>query len=172
MDRRQKRRILIFLLVPILAAILFLTDDPVIRIITVILIVVYVAFIIFLRDSVKFEERFSSLPDESLSEHVPATNFPLEESFEIVSKNKNIEIITSENYSPEYRVSRTSLKPPDLKEKFEEIANEAYPPEMGHDGQFTFVLEKMLTLIKDAYGAHTAIFFWYNRKKEKLHKDI
>ena len=67
MDRRQKRRILIFLLVPILAAILFLTDDPVIRIITVILIVVYVAFIIFLRDSVKFEERFSSLPDESLS---------------------------------------------------------------------------------------------------------
>ena len=26
----------------------------------------------------------------------------------------------------------------------------------------------MLTVIKDAYSAHTAIFFWYNKKKEKL----
>ena len=39
---------------------------------------------------------------------------------------------------------------------------------MGHDGQFGFVLEKMLTVIKEAYSANTAIFFWYNKKKEKL----
>ena len=26
----------------------------------------------------------------------------------------------------------------------------------------------MLTVIKEAYSAHTAIFFWYNKKKEKL----
>ncbi len=169
MDRRQKRRILIFLLVPILAAILFLTDDPVIRIITVILMVVYVAFIIFLRDSLKFEERFSSPPLDDVSrEDTVTTNSPLEESFSIISKNKNLEVITADNYSPEHRVSKTSFKPPDLKEKFEEIANEALPPGMGHDGQFTFVLEKILTLIKDAYGAHTSIFFWYNKKKEKL----
>jgi diguanylate cyclase (GGDEF)-like protein len=30
------------------------------------------------------------------------------------------------------------------------------------------VLEKILTVIKEAYSAHTAIFFWYNKQKEKL----
>ncbi|MEJ1644095.1 hypothetical protein SMA60_28145, partial [Escherichia coli] len=55
-----------------------------------------------------------------------------------------------------------------LKERFEEIATELPPAEIGNDGQFAFALEKILTVIKDAYSAHTAIFFWYNKKKEKL----
>ena len=50
-----------------------------------------------------------------------------DESFEIISKNKNLEIITAENYTPEFKISKTTLKPPDLKERFEEIANEAFP---------------------------------------------
>ena len=75
---------------------------------------------------------------------------------------------TSDNYYPEFKAPKTTLIPPDLRERFEEIANESLPPEIGHDGQFTFALEKMLTVIKDAYSAHTAVFFWYNKKKEKL----
>jgi diguanylate cyclase (GGDEF)-like protein len=63
---------------------------------------------------------------------------------------------------------KTTLIPPDLRERFEEIANESLPAEIGQDGQFAFALEKILTVIKDAYSAHTAIFFWYNKKKEKL----
>jgi diguanylate cyclase (GGDEF)-like protein len=90
------------------------------------------------------------------------------ESFEIVSRTKNIEVITADNYNPEFRLPKTTLRPPDLKERFEEIANEALPQEIGNDGQFTFVLEKMLAVIKEAYSANTAIFFWYNKKKEKL----
>ena len=92
----------------------------------------------------------------------------LGDSFQIISKNKNLEVITSETYSPDFRVPKTTLKPPDLKERFEEIANESLPEEVGHNGQFAFVLEKMLTVIKEAYQANTAIFFWYNKKKEKL----
>ncbi|MHB8336337.1 MAG: sensor domain-containing diguanylate cyclase [Ignavibacteriaceae bacterium] len=42
------------------------------------------------------------------------------------------------------------------------------PDGIGHDGQFTFVLEKILTVIKEAFHANTSIFFWYNKKKEKL----
>ncbi len=170
MDRRQKRRILIFLFVPLLAAVLLFTDELIIRIITIALIVIYVAFIIFLRDSIKFEGPYVSqdLSDEEPepSDETSTSNF--DESFEIISKNKNLEIITAENYTPELRLSKTTLKPPDLKERFEEIANESLPQEIGHDGQFTFVLEKMLAVIKEAYSAHTAVFFWYNKKKEKL----
>jgi diguanylate cyclase (GGDEF)-like protein len=170
MDRRQKKRILIFSLVPVLAAILFLTDDPVIRFITIAVIIIYVAFIIFLRDSIRFDKSFSSLDNEDDDEVPDVPGEPrhdFEESFKIISGNKP-EIITADNYIPEYNASKTTIKPSDLKERFEEIANEALPEEVGHDGQFGFVLEKMLTVIKEAYSANTAIFFWYNKKKEKL----
>ncbi len=168
MDRRQKKRILIFSLVPVLAAVLFLTDDPIIRLITIAVIIIYVAFIIFLRDSIRFDKSFSSLDSEEDLPDVPSEpRADIEESFKIISGNKP-EIITADNYVPEYSTAKTTLKPPDLKERFEEIANEALPEEVGHDGQFGFVLEKMLTVIKEAYSANTAIFFWYNKKKDKL----
>jgi len=53
--RKQRRRFLIFLVVPILAAVLLWADDMTIRIIALALIIIYVAFIIFLRDSLKFQ---------------------------------------------------------------------------------------------------------------------
>jgi len=168
MDRRQKKRILIFLLVPVLAAILFITDDLLIRVITIILIVIYVAFIIFLRDSVRFQGGYSISEEDEDQESLSASPSENEEFFKIVSKTKDVEVITDETYTPDFSHTKTTLKPPDLKEKFEEIAYEQLPKGVGHDEQFTFVLEKMLTVIKEAYNGHTAIFFWYNKKKEKL----
>ncbi len=170
MDKRQKRRLLIFLVVPLLAGILFITDDLITRIIIISLILIYVAFIIFLRDSIHFDNYFSKdvIEDDFEDKSDSELNKHYDDSFEIVSKNKTVDVITAENYSPAYRHTKTTLKPPNLKEKFEEIANEKLPEEVGHDGQFTFVLEKMLTVIKESYNAYTAIFFWYNKKKEKL----
>ncbi|MCJ7554367.1 MAG: diguanylate cyclase, partial [Ignavibacteriaceae bacterium] len=169
MNRRQRKRILIFLLIPLLAGILFITDDLVIRVITIILMIIYVAFIIFLRDSIRFDGRYSiSEEDEDIDDQFSAPSSDVDESFKIISKSKNVDVITADNYQPEFKLSKTTLKPPDLKEKFEEIANESLPPELGHNGQFGFVLEKILTVIKEAYGAHTALFFWYNKRKEKL----
>lgn len=170
MDRRQKKRVLIFLIVPVLAIILFLTDDLFIRVIAIALLIIYVAFIIFLRDSVRFDGRYSINEKEENDDDLLATH-PVEhdESFKIISKNSRVEVITAENYTPELLKSpKTTLIPPDLRERFEEIANESLPAEIGQDGQFAFALEKILTVIKDAYSAHTAIFFWYNKKKEKL----
>ena len=168
MDRRQKKRILIFLLVPVLAAFLFLTDDLLIRVIIITLIVIYVAFIIFLRDSVRFQGGYSisEEKDENIQQYTEGKS-DFEESFKIVSKSKDVEIASDGSLVPDL-TSKITLKPPDLKEKFEEIANEQIPKGVGQDEQFAFVLEKILTVIKEAYDAHTAIFFWYNKKKEKL----
>jgi hypothetical protein len=132
------------------------------------LILIYVAFIIFLRDSIHLDSYFSKdiIGGELEDKIEPELNRNYDDSFEIVSKNKNVEVITAENYSPAYRHTKTTLKPHDFKEKFEEIANEKLPEEVGHDGQFTFVLEKMLTVIKESYNAYTAIFFWYNKRKK------
>ena len=170
MDRRQKKRILIFLVVPLLAVFLFLTDDLIARVVIIALIVIYVAFIIFLRDTLRFSSSYSDdIPLEEISDEENIQHVEhIDESFEIISKNKDIEIITAENYTPERSHAKTTLKPPNLKEKFEEIANESLPAELGYGGQFSFVLEKMLTVIKEAYVANTAIFFWYNKQKEKL----
>jgi diguanylate cyclase (GGDEF)-like protein len=167
MDRRQKKRLIIFLFVPLLAVILFVTDDLTIRVITLAVIIIYVAFIIFSRDTSHFDKNFLNKNEDDLTEPVgDQENF--NESFEIVSRTKNIEVITADNYTPDFRLSKTTLKPPDLKERFEEIANESLPQGIGNDGQFTFVLEKMLAVIKEAFEANSAIFFWYNKKKEKL----
>jgi len=168
MDRRQKKRILIFLLVPVLATIIFITDDLLIRVITIILIVIYVAFIIFLRDSVRLQGGYSISEEDNKFDDQPAPPLEFEDSFKIISKTKDVEVIDDESYTPDYSHSRVTLKPPDLKQKFEEIAYEELPEGVGHDEQFSFVLDKMLTVIKEAYNAHTAIFFWYNEKKEKL----
>ena len=167
MDRIQRKRILIFLIVPILAVSLFLTDDIVFRIIAATLIVVYVAFIIFLRDSSKYNPSFTETINELTPTETKLTP-DLNESFEIVSKPEKIEVITQDNYRPEFRASRTDLKPHDLKERYEEIAREEVPKGIGHDGQFSFALEKMLTVLKEAYSAHTVIFFWYNKEDDKL----
>ncbi|WP_337865461.1 GAF domain-containing protein [Ignavibacterium sp.] len=170
MNKRQRKRLLIFLIVPVLAAILFFTDDLLIRVITIALMVIYIAFIIFLRDSIRFDGKFSIESSDDLeSEYIPSPVSETEESFKIISKNKDINVITADNYKPNFvRSSDTKLKPPDLREKFEEIAKEELPAEIGNDGKFAFALEKVLAVIKDAYSAHSALFFWYNRKKEKL----
>ncbi|GMR24733.1 MAG: sensor domain-containing diguanylate cyclase [Ignavibacteria bacterium] len=169
MDHRQKKRILIFLLVPVLAGILFITDDLLIRVITIILIIIYVAFIIFLRDSVRFQGGYSISEDEDDKlEKYSSPSADHDESFKIISRKDGTDVPADETYSPDFTFEKTTLKPHDLKERFEEIAYEQLPKGVGHDEQFSFVLEKMLTVVKEAYDANTAIFFWYNKNKEKL----
>jgi diguanylate cyclase (GGDEF)-like protein len=168
MDRRQKKRLFIFLFVPLLAVVAFFTDDLTLRIIALSLIIIFFAFIIFFRDTSRFDKRFlhHNHEEDETEPAVESENF--DESFKIVSPVKNIEVITADNFNPNFKLPKTSLKPPDLKEKFEEIVNESIPEGIGNDGQFAFVLEKMLAVIKEAYSANSAIFFWYNKKKEKL----
>ena len=169
LDKRQRKRILIFLVIPILASGLFLSDDLFIRLVILGLLIIYVAFIIFLRDSVRFSGGYSiSDAEESISEPASTATSDHEESFKIVSKNRNVDVITDETYRPEYGVSKTTLKPHDLKERFDEIAKETLPPGTGHDEQFGFVIERMLTVMTELYNAHSAIYFWHNNKKEKL----
>ncbi len=169
LDKRQRKRILIFLVIPVLAAGLFFSDDLTIRLIIIGLIVVYVAFIIFLRDSVRFSGGYSiSETVDAVTESASTPRSEMEESFKIVSKNRKVDVITDENYKPEYGVSKTTLKPHDLKERFDEIVKETLPPGTGHDEQFGFVIERMLTVMAELYNAHSVIYFWHNKKKEKL----
>ncbi|MBU0559820.1 MAG: GAF domain-containing protein [Bacteroidetes bacterium] len=169
---RNRKRVLIFLLVPILVSIPFFTDDIILKIISSLLLLLYVGFIIFLRDSLRLPN-FSSTEKE-IEEYSQQSGNEIHESddgegFEFVSPNKSLEVLSASDFSSiTPRKPKTSFIPSDLKENFEKIASEKPPANISHDEQFAFILEKILTVIKEAYLAHTSIFFWYNKRKNLL----
>ena len=172
-----KKRIFIFIFIPILIVIPFITDDLMLRIIASLVLVIYVAFIIFLRDSITknaFDEEVESRPDlfEDEKEPLrPTEKFDTDsgEDFKIISPTKNIEVITAENFGPSISQGRKDFfKPPDFKKNFEKIVLEELPEDVNQDEQFGFVLEKILSVVKDSFMAHTAAFFWYNKNRKRL----
>ena len=54
-SNKKRKRFLIFLFIPVLIVIPFITDDLLLRIISALILVIYAAFIIFLRDTNKSE---------------------------------------------------------------------------------------------------------------------
>lgn len=177
---RNKKRLLIFAVVPILLSIFFFVDDIILKSIAFVITLVYVGFIIFLRDSVSDVIPFgdkTTQSDEPEDETDGARNrfsnsgYDTDdgEEFKIVSQHKNLDVITADTYTPDSHQNRKSyFKPPDLKENFDKIATEELPANINQNEQFGFVLERLLNVIKDAFMAHTALFFWYNKKKNRL----
>ncbi len=174
LSNRNRKRILIFLIVPVLITIFFFTEDLVLKIITAVILLIYVGFIIFLRDSIKMEGSFpytdSSKNDESIAEEEDIAYETDEgEGFKIISGSKDLDVITSDTFNPSVKYRPKNIfKPPDLKENFDKIATEELPSDVNHDEQFAFVLAKILTVIKEAYLAHSSVYFWYNKSKERL----
>lgn len=172
---RNKKRILIFLIIPLLAIIPLISDNLVIKSISAAILIIYVAFIIFLRDSVRISDILESdvpddIPDESnVSEEKENFDTDLGESIKIISKKTNADLITSQNYVPKIKTGLGSeISSENLKEQFEKIVSEELPSDVNSDEQFVFVLEKILNVIKDAYLAHSVVFFWYNENSQEL----
>lgn len=111
MDKRQKKRLLIFLLVPVLATLLFISDDLLLRVIIIAVIIIYVAFIIFLRDSVRLDGKYSINEESDFDSeyNIPAAS-DQDGSFKIITKtNTEAEIITASNYAPEFKRTKQLL---------------------------------------------------------------
>lgn len=168
MNKRQRNRIITFLLVPIIASLSFITDDTLTRILLFFLLLIYVGFIIFLRDSLRIDRKFTL--DELDDVDIPTGSPGIEDDsdFVVISKNKNIETIKSPIQRSTNHKFTERLKPPDLKDRFDEIANEPISPELDSGGKFSFALEKVLYVINDAFNAYSVVFFWYDKKSQKL----
>ncbi len=173
---RNRKRIIIFLIIPLLAAVPFFTVYFILRLISAIVLVVYSAFIIFLRDSSrmddKFDEAFSQtndIEDDEYEERV--LDVDEGDDFKIISPNKNIEVIKSADYyagASNQTQGSNFFKSPELKIEFNKIATEKIPDDVGNDQYFGFALEKLLQVLKDAFDVHSALFFWYNPKTKKV----
>ncbi len=171
---RIKKRILIFLLIPILMVIPFITDDLELRVIAALILIIYVGFIIFLRDSRNAGEPFNNNLDSGVDKNIQPNKdkefkTDEDEEFKIISNNKNVEILTADAaFKPGKPTGQDFYKPPDLKKNYIKIANEKFPDNVGQDEQFGFVLEKILYVAKEAFLAHSSIFFWYNQAKKRF----
>lgn len=171
-DEKYKKRLLTFALIPILLIIPFLTDDVILRVISAIILIIYAAFIIFLRDSNKTEKSLQQT-EYKLDEPTILRQNTIEPDFgeeiKILGNTKEIEILTADDLRSTFnKRGKDLLKPPDLKQNYDNIVNEELPADINQDEQFGFVLEKILNVVKDAYMAHTAAFFWYNQKRKRL----
>jgi diguanylate cyclase (GGDEF)-like protein len=174
---RNKKRILIFSIIPLLAAVPFFTEDFILRLISAIILVVYSAFIIFLRDSSRVNSGFDETlaPDENDLQNYTAPEREIDlddgEDFKIVSPNKKIEVLKSSEFTSSANatsVGNNIFNHPDVKIEFDKIATEKIPEDISDDQHFGFALEKILQVVKDAFLAHSALFFWYNPKTQKL----
>lgn len=168
-----KKRIFIFLFIPILIAIPFFTEDLILRIIAGLVLLTYSGFIIFLRDSMQSDSFDQSYQPDLFEEQETSKKDSYEtdagEDFKIISHVKNIEIITAENFgSVVNRDKQDFFKPADFKTNFDKIVHEELPDDVNQDEQFGFVLEKILSVVKDSYMAHTTAFFWYNKNRKRL----
>jgi diguanylate cyclase (GGDEF)-like protein len=173
---RNRKRVLIFSIIPLLAAVPFFTEDFILRLISAIILVVYSAFIIFLRDSSRANEKIAIklAPNETDYPNYKTPERKVEvddgEEFKIISSNKKVEVVSSAEYSG----NKTSFPSddistdPDVKIEYIRIATEKIPDDISDDQHFGFALEKILQVVKDAFLAHSALFFWYNPKTNKL----
>lgn len=172
---KNKKRILTFLIIPVLIAIPFFTEDLLFKIIAGVILIIYAGFIIFLRDTNRTESKYSSI-DEFDEEFETATKDDKNklttntgEEFTIISPNKNIEVITADSLSSSFvKGNKELFKPPDFKSNFDKIVHEEIPKDVNYDEEFGFVLEKILSVVKDAFMAHTTAFFWYNKNRKRL----
>ena len=174
MQKSQKKRILIFLIFPILLVVFFEVDNLIVKILIGLAMLGYAGLLIFLRSPLggKDDEiAEDALRDNPIDSETGETAHPHSEdpdgSFTIIRAPKD-DIITDENFIVTNKYNYTEPIPADLKVRFEEIANESIPPELDEGGAFTFVLEKILSILKESFSAHSAIFFWYLKKKNKL----
>lgn len=175
LTEKYKKRVLIFVFIPVLLAITFLTDDFLLRIIAALILAIYAGFIIFLRDSGKNTGNKGTVEDDnknydSNADYDYQKVIPDEgEEFKIISPNKNLEVITADDFTPSItKNNREFFKPPDFRQNFDKIIHEELPKDVNHDEQFGFVLEKILSVVKDSFMAHTAAFFWFNKNRRRL----
>ncbi len=174
LSEKYRKRLLTFIFIPILIALLLLTDDFLIKILIGLILIIYAAFIIFLRDSAKpdisTENDFPQIEKEEYEEsNLEKYRSEKEKDFHIISPNKNIEVITADSFlSSMHKSNKEFFKPPNFKENFEKIVHEELPKGVSQDEEFGFVLEKILSVIKDSFMAHTAAFFWYNKNRRRL----
>lgn len=197
LNSKIKKRFWTFLLFPVFSLLTLLTDDITIRIIASCIIIVLAGVVIFFRESLKDEDETDEIMPEPLVEPVitrptikrnSELKTDIGEGIVIVKKkgessvDEEVSDLSKESVQEETLSEESTkvsdkivvlddkkfFKPRDFKKRYEDIALQDMPRSISDDEQFGFVLEIILQIIKEIFGAHTALFYWYNKSKGRL----
>lgn len=113
----------------------------------------------------------SSKVENSIKENTaPDTDLDkLDEGFKIVGRG-TAKVLTDHNIGSigNRQGSTSSADSDEYIQKFKNLATEAFPDELAAKQQLSFLIEKLLIIVRELFSAHTAIFFWYDKKKSTL----
>lgn len=91
----------------------------------------------------------------------------VDEGFAIVGKSSRV--LTESNISSiGNKISSPGDDPEQSLEKFRNLATEEFPLDVGANQQLSFLLERILIIVRELFSAHTAIYFWYDKRKSTL----
>lgn len=157
------KRIITFVILLIFLAGAYLIKIPVLKILFLGISILIISFIIFSKNGDKSYQLKDETEDDSVEEEDNTTEKNTENS---IPENR---ILTDYDIQEKTKISKiTQFSPRDLNEQYKKIVLEPIPNSASIEGQFNFILEKILDVIKHVFLAHSAIFFWYRKDRNQI----
>ncbi len=166
LNKRYRKRIAVFLLVPLLVAAIIISEELYVQIPIGVLLTVYVGFIIFLRDSLKHPhvdpvDVKIAMEQTETDSPKPAEegkfNFDDGEGFEILDKSKTE---SSEEFFEGTEITSKTIA------EYNKIISDKIAK--SGSNEFNEILRQILRVIRESLTSHSATFFIFDPEKEKI----
>ncbi len=165
-NKKYKKRIVAFLIIPILITALILSNDLIIQVVVGFLLALYAGFIIFLRDSIR-DKGFDKIEEQLIkNENIPkeTENNPNkldfgDEGFEVVARGKTV-ISDDESFAFPQEITREAI------EEYNKIIGGKLTE--SDSNEFIGLLKHFLIAVRESLSANSALFFIYNPLTEKI----
>lgn len=172
------RKLSIVIGIPFLSILIVLTDESLYEVIIASILTIFAIYMALTGGNNSKEIISDYADDELVKPEVKPEVKPVEpksqytgeedEGFSIVNPPEKIEIKTTGYYSHADKKLNFSEIPDDIKEEFYSVINEKLPEVDEPGAQLSFLINKLLAILKDAYLCHSAVFFIYRNDKKIL----
>ncbi|MCK6615461.1 MAG: GAF domain-containing protein [Ignavibacteriaceae bacterium] len=106
-------------------------------------------------------------PAEKVQDYTDVNLDHVDEGFSIVRKSSRV--LTENNITTiGNKLSSSDDDTEHSLEKFRNLATEEFPVDLAANQQLSFLLERILIIVRELFSAHTAIYFWYDKRKSTL----
>jgi len=105
--------------------------------------------------------------EETVKERAEVDLDKLDEGFRIVERGTKV--LTERNLGS---IGNKKGNPQDETDesirKFKDLSTEPYPKDVAATQQLSFLIERLLIIVRELFTAHTAVFFWYDKAHSLL----
>lgn len=174
-------KIILIVLALCFIAILLMADNVILKIAAFVLLLLSVSYLFVLLDKDKkifpqgLEEDNTAAEmateetgdEETVKERAEVDLDKLDEGFRIVERGTKV--LTERNLGS---IGNKKGNPQDETDesirKFKDLSTEPYPKDVAATQQLSFLIERLLIIVRELFTAHTAVFFWYDKAHSLL----